>query len=79
MLLQYSPVNTPMRVVQINGTPAGTQRVQELGLLPGTVITVLRRAPFGGPLDVLVGRVRVGIRPDEHLQITVEPLAEGVA
>jgi Fe2+ transport system protein FeoA len=79
MLLQHSPLNVPLRVVDVSGSEAGMLRVQELGVLPGTVITVLRRAPFGGPLDVMIGRVRIGIRPDTHLRITVEPLPQGVA
>lgn len=79
LLLQQCPLNTPLRIVDVRGSRAGVLRVQELGLLPGTVCTILRRAPFGGPLDVLVGRIRIGIRPVADLEIVVEPLAGVVA
>lgn len=41
------------------------ERLQELGLTPGTLITLIRRAPFKGPLEIAYGHSRLALRPTE--------------
>lgn len=48
-------------------------RVRELGLIPGKLCRIVRRAPFGGPLEVAVGNTHVGLRLNGVLRILVEP------
>jgi len=40
-------------------------------LLPGTVVTVLRVAPLGDPVELVVGRTHLSIRRREAQQIAV--------
>jgi ferrous iron transport protein A len=42
--------------------PALRGRLATLGIVPGTVLRVLRRMPAGGPLDVDVRGVRLALR-----------------
>lgn len=46
-------------------------RFAELGLLPGREIRILRKAPFGDPLEVQVGETLLSIRKREAESIVV--------
>jgi ferrous iron transport protein A len=48
------------------------KRLMTMGLLPGTQITVLRRAPMGDPLQVEVRGVSLAIRKSIAEQLNVE-------
>lgn len=48
-------------------------RVLEMGVLPGTVVEVVRFAPLGDPIDLKVRGYHLSIRRAEALQIEVEP------
>lgn len=48
-------------------------RVLEMGLLPGTVVEVVRFAPLGDPIDLKVRGYHLSIRKAEARQIEVEP------
>lgn len=71
-LLQSVPVGTRCRIVSLEGDPVHTRRAMELGMVPGAWCTILRKAPFGGPLEVVLDTARLGIRPTEDLRICVE-------
>ncbi len=47
-------------------------RLLEMGLLPGTMVEVLRLAPLGDPLDLRVRGYRLSIRRAEAALITIE-------
>jgi DtxR family Mn-dependent transcriptional regulator len=53
-----------------------------LGLYPGKQVQVLSRAPFGGPLHILVGETATGVEHmlgvelAEHIIVTVPPVDE---
>jgi Fe2+ transport system protein FeoA len=48
-----------------------TERLREFGLIEGTVIRLLRRAPFGGPVEIQYGHTQIVLRPNElgHLRV----------
>jgi len=58
----------------INGT--AFIRLREMGLLPGTRITLMRAAPMGDPLEIKVRGYNLTLRKTETDHITVEPLQE---
>jgi len=72
--LQTIPTGTPYRIVAVEGECTTTQRVRELGFIPGAMCTVVRRAPFGGPMEVALERRTIGLRLTSQLSILVEPL-----
>jgi len=50
-------------------------RLMEMGLVPGVVITVLRRAPMGDPLEIAVGGARLALRREEAASLEGEIIA----
>ena len=55
-------------------TPA-VFRLIELGLTPGAVVEMVRRAPLGGPLQVRVRRSRICLRRPEAACFELERLS----
>ncbi len=56
---------------------ATARRLFDLGLAPGAVVEVVRRAPFGGPVIVRVADYEVAIRRGLAACVAVDPTAEG--
>ncbi len=54
MRLSDCPLGSTHRLERLGGEASFRRRLMELGLLPGTLLTVLGRAPLGGPLELLV-------------------------
>lgn len=50
-------------------------RFREMGLLPGTPVTLVRAAPLGDPLEIAVRGYRVTLRRAEADAMKVEPAA----
>ncbi|MFO0978456.1 MAG: FeoA family protein [Planctomycetaceae bacterium] len=59
-------------VTDICGDLRISARLMELGFIPGSVVTVLRRAPFGGPVQYRIRGVSVSMRPADASSICVE-------
>ena len=53
---------------------AGTEfiRLREMGILPGTSITLIRTAPLGDPLEIKVRGYRLTLRKSEAEFVLVE-------
>ncbi|WP_367607500.1 ferrous iron transport protein A [Legionella sp. W05-934-2] len=48
-----------------NISPAYRQRLLSMGLTPGAVITVVRKAPLGCPIQVNIRHTTISLRLDE--------------
>lgn len=48
-------------------------RLLELGLLPGTEVEVLRRAPLGDPIEIRLRDYSLSLRIEEAKWVDVEP------
>ncbi|MFM7774243.1 MAG: ferrous iron transport protein A [Candidatus Kapaibacterium sp.] len=72
--LQRLTAGTRVRLVRYSADNDFTRRLSELGLVPGTLFTYVRRAPLGGPMEVLFGQTRLAIRPSRNVDIVVETL-----
>jgi len=59
-------------VVAVDGPRAFRRRLLEMGLVPGTDVTVLTVAPLGDPLQIQVRGGQWSIRRAEAAQIQVE-------
>ena len=57
----------------IDGEPAIVRRLMELGLVPGTPVEMVRRAPFGDPFELRVRGTHLSIRRSEAERVYVEP------
>ncbi len=52
------------------------RRLLELGFVPGTVVTVERRAPLGDPTVYVLRGTRIALRKTAARTVRVEPLPE---
>jgi len=48
-------------------------RFVEMGLVPGVLITALRRAPFGDPVAYAVMGSRIALRRSDAASVLIEP------
>ena len=61
-------------VHDIKAEDSFTRSLLELGLVPGTEIEVVRRAPLGDPIELVVRGSHFSIRRQEARRILVEAL-----
>ena len=70
--LAQLPLRTLCTVKAVNGPRPVRRRLLELGLVPGTRISVVGVSPLGDPLELEVRGSRLSIRKKEALNIEVE-------
>jgi Fe2+ transport system protein FeoA len=61
------------RLVSLGGERAFRCRLMELGLLPGTMLRLVRRLDVGGVLELEVRGCRLTVRRGEARLLVVEP------
>lgn len=78
MRLAHARVGTAVVVRGVDAGEAGQgRRLQDVGLLAGTIVLVERRAPFGDPTVYMVRGSRLAIRRADALLVEVEPARAG--
>jgi ferrous iron transport protein A len=60
------------KVVKVEGDAEAARRLMEMGLMRGTTVEVVRRAPLGDPLEVKVRGFMLTLRRSEAEHIEVE-------
>jgi ferrous iron transport protein A len=65
-------LRVPCTIRRIEGSRALRRRLLELGLTPGTVISVVGVSPLGDPLELSLRGGRLSVRKKEALGIEVE-------
>lgn len=65
------------RIRSLTARGAVRQRLLDMGLLPGTTVSLVRRAPLGDPLEIHVGDgesfVAIRQAEAEHVHVSLEP------
>ena len=74
MTLGDVALKTPVRVTRVGGERAFRRRLMELGLVPGTVVEVVRVAPLGDPVELRVRGCQLSIRKNEARSVEVASL-----
>ena len=74
MTLADVPLGASVRVTDLAADVP--PRVLEMGVLPGTVVEVVRFAPLGDPMDVRVRGYHLSLRRAEAASVRVEALSE---
>lgn len=74
--LSQLPVGARATVREFLGQGPTFLRLREMGVLPGTVLTLVRTAPLGDPLEIQVRGYSLTLRKSEAEQVVVE-LASG--
>jgi ferrous iron transport protein A len=62
------------RVLALSMEGIVRRRLLDLGIVPQTVIEVVRRSPIGDPTAYRVRGTTIGLRKEDAKQIMVEPL-----
>lgn len=60
------------KVTQVAGEADAARRLMEMGLMRGTTVEVVRRAPLGDPMEVKVRGFMLTLRRAEAEHIQVE-------
>ncbi len=60
-------------VRKVSGAPELLRRLMELGFVPGTTVTLVRRAPMGDPIELRLRGTHFSIRNTEADRIDVDP------
>ena len=60
-------------IVSVDCPPTIARRLMELGVLPGTEVEVIRRAPLGDPMEIALRGVHLSLRKSEARHIDVTP------
>ena len=60
------------RVLKVDASGSIKRRIQDMGIVKGTVIEIERVAPFGDPVEVKLRQYHLSLRKDEAKTIMVE-------
>lgn len=60
-----------VRVAAVNGNGRLTQRLLEMGVIPGVTLKIVKSAPFGDPIEVRVRGYSLAMRRSEADAIEV--------
>lgn len=72
MTLDKLPDGKSGVIASVAGSGSQRLRLLELGLTPGTAVTAVRRAPLGGPLQLLVRGGSLNLRGADCALIALE-------
>lgn len=72
--LTRMPQGASVRIERYLSPDPALRRFRELGMLPGTVIQIVRRAPLGDPIEVAVGASLLSIRGEHAALIAVSAI-----
>lgn len=65
MTLANLEIGSEARVTKINGNNAVTKRLMEMGVVPGVSVKIVKSAPFGDPIQILVRGYNLAMRRSE--------------
>ena len=63
-----------VKVLRLGGSAAASQRLAKAGITPGCVLSVLRVAPLGDPIEIEMGESKLAVRKAEAIDIMVTRL-----
>jgi DtxR family Mn-dependent transcriptional regulator len=73
-------VDTPGMVVRVaDEDPAMLRYLAELSVVPGKRVTVKSRAPYGGPITLVVGRAEISVGPALAAHVLTAPVTAKAA
>ena len=73
MQLNELSVGSSAVVRTVGGNGALRQHFLDMGLIPGTNVTVVKLAPMGDPMELRIRGYELTLRLDDASQIEIEP------
>ncbi len=71
MTLNDITQSAQLEVTNISVTGSLRQRLYDLGICPGTLITFIRTAPLADPIQIKIGNYHVALRKSEAQYVEV--------
>ena len=78
MTLKDIKTGQSARVLSVGGSGALRQHFLDMGIIPGTVVKVVKYAPMGDPVEITLHGYELTLRLDDADQIEVEEVTEEV-
>lgn len=63
---------TQIRVTGFTEESSYSAQLRRLGMVPGTLVTILRSAPFGDPMELRLRGYSLALRPSEATALEFE-------
>ncbi|MDY5439274.1 MAG: ferrous iron transport protein A [Eubacteriales bacterium] len=74
MTLDKLQVGKSARITKVGGEGALRLRLLDMGLIPRTVVTVIKKAPMGDPIELSLRGYQLSIRLESAKDIEVDEL-----
>lgn len=72
MTLDSLPMGETAVIVTVGGEGALRKRFLDMGITPGTAVTMRKRAPMGDPLEIRVRGYELTLRIEDAKKITLD-------
>lgn len=76
MTLKELAIGKSGRITEVGGKGELRQHFLDMGVIPGTEITVVKYAPMGDPIELRIHDYELTLRVDDAKKIKIEPLTE---
>ena len=71
MTLSELQIGQSAEILHVGGSGALRQHILDMGMIPGTVVKVVKYAPMGDPIQLLIHGYELTLRLDDARQIGV--------
>ena len=78
MTLKELEIGKSATVVSVGGSGALRQHILDMGVTPGTELTVVKYAPMGDPVEIRVHGYELTLRLDDAAKIEIQPILASV-
>ena len=72
MNLRDLPIGKSGRVLTVGGEKALRRRLLDMGITPRTTVKIIKTAPLGDPIEILLRGYVLTLRLDDAEKITIE-------
>lgn len=73
MTLDKLPLGAGAVVLEVGGEGALRLRLLDMGIIPKTRVTLIKRAPFGDPIEIRLRGYELTLRNEDAAKIVVAP------
>ena len=64
-------INKTATIHSLDNSYESTSRLSEMGVIPGSVVRVVKKNPFGGPLQLKLNNYYIAIRKEDAKMINI--------
>ncbi len=76
MTLKDLPIGTPAVITEVGGSGALRQHFLDMGVIPGAELAVVKYAPMGDPMELMLRGYELTLRLADAEEIRVEPVSD---